>query len=29
MVLLEACDLTKNVRHLKFYQKVEISLKPR
>ena len=29
MVLLEACDLTKNDRHLEFYQEVEIRLKPR
>ena len=28
-VLLEVCDVTKNGRHLGFYQELEIRLKPR
>ena len=29
VALLEACDVASNGRHLGFYQKLEISLKPR
>ena len=29
LVLLEACDITNNCRHLGFYQELEIRLKPR
>ena len=29
VALLEACDVTNNVRHLGFYQELEIRLTPR
>ena len=29
VALLEACDVTNNGRHLRFYQKLEVRLKPR
>ena len=29
LALLEACDVTNNGRYLKFYQELEIRLKPR